>query len=158
MYGMRNRHAPERGAVAVEFALILPALLLLLFGIIDFGRLMYVKNALVYASSDGARAAALHSDTGGGEQATVVAVASAAAQSMNIKSMSGQGTDVSVPTTPVTNFKLCPADTSTAVDSATAIVTASIPFKWFSPASLLPIVNNINSVSVTSTWLCVKTT
>ena len=38
-------HRPRQGQAMVEFALILPLLLLLLFGIIEFGRLM-----LVYAS------------------------------------------------------------------------------------------------------------
>lgn len=145
--------------MAVEFALVIPVLLLLLFGIVDFGRLLYVKNALVYATADGARAAALHSTTAGSDETqTTVAVVSAAAVTMNIRSVSGQGTVVTVPTTPATKFSLCPPDTSTAVESATAIVSASIPFTWFSPATMLPIASGLNSVSVTSTWLCVKTT
>lgn len=145
--------------MAVEFALVIPVLLLLLFGIVDFGRLLYVKNALVYATADGARAAALHSTTAGSDETqTTVAVVSAAAVTMNIRSVSGQGTVVTVPTTPATKFSLCPPDTATAVESATAIVSASIPFTWFSPATMLPIASGLNSVSVTSTWLCVKTT
>lgn len=158
MWAMRVRRSDE-GAVAVEFALVIPVLLLLLFGIVDFGRLLYVKNALVYATADGARAAALHSTTvGSNETQTAVAIVTAAAASMNITSVSGQGTAVTVPTTPASKFKLCPPDTSAAVESATAIVSASIPFKWFSPATMLPIASGINSLSVTSTWLCVKTT
>jgi len=45
----------ERGSTAVEFALILPILLMLLFGIIDFGRLLYTQEVLNTAVREGAR-------------------------------------------------------------------------------------------------------
>jgi len=45
----------ERGAVAVEFALILPVLLLFVFGIIDFGHVWYVGHVMSDASREGAR-------------------------------------------------------------------------------------------------------
>ncbi len=51
-----NQKKPERGAVIVEFALVLPLLLLLLFGIIEFGLLFYNKQVLTNASREGARA------------------------------------------------------------------------------------------------------
>lgn len=44
-----------RGSIAVEFALILPILLMLLFGIIDFGRLLYTQEVLNTAVREGAR-------------------------------------------------------------------------------------------------------
>lgn len=46
----------ERGASALEFALVLPVLLIILFGIIEFGLLMYNKQVLTNASREGARA------------------------------------------------------------------------------------------------------
>ena len=46
----------EEGASAVEFAIILPVLLLLLCGIIDFGVLFYDKQLIANASRVGARA------------------------------------------------------------------------------------------------------
>ncbi|MGT2461539.1 TadE/TadG family type IV pilus assembly protein [Sinomonas atrocyanea] len=51
---MRAQH-PERGAAAVEFALVLPALLLLVLGIIDFGRIFSAQQTLTYAARAGAR-------------------------------------------------------------------------------------------------------
>jgi len=45
----------ERGAVAVEFALILPVLMLFVFGIIDFGHAWYVGHVVSDASREGAR-------------------------------------------------------------------------------------------------------
>jgi hypothetical protein len=46
----------SKGATAVEFALILPVLLLILFGIIEFGLLLYNKAVITNASREGARA------------------------------------------------------------------------------------------------------
>src|SRR6185312_11491700 len=46
----------ERGAAAVEFALVLPVLLMLIFGIIDFGRMLAAKIVITEAAREGARA------------------------------------------------------------------------------------------------------
>jgi len=45
----------DRGAAVVEFALLLPALLLLVFGIIDFGRALNAQITLTQAAREGAR-------------------------------------------------------------------------------------------------------
>jgi Flp pilus assembly protein TadG len=50
-----NRKNPERGAVIVEFALVLPLLMFLLMGMIEFGLLFYNQQVLTNASREGAR-------------------------------------------------------------------------------------------------------
>jgi Flp pilus assembly protein TadG len=59
----RRRHAAsnsrDRGSVAVEFALLLPVLLLLIFGVIDFGRAINAQITLTQAAREGVRLAAL---------------------------------------------------------------------------------------------------
>ena len=50
------RKLNERGAVAAEFALLLPLLLIILFGIIDFGMMMYSREIVSNAAREGARA------------------------------------------------------------------------------------------------------
>lgn len=45
----------QKGAAAVEFALVLPLLLVILFGIIEFSILMYNKHMITNASREGAR-------------------------------------------------------------------------------------------------------
>ena len=49
----------RKGASAVEFALVLPVLLMLLFGIIDGGRLLWTMNRAQKATQYGARFAAV---------------------------------------------------------------------------------------------------
>jgi hypothetical protein len=46
----------------VEFALVAPLLLLLAFGIVDFGRAMYYQNEITNAAREGARIAILASN------------------------------------------------------------------------------------------------
>jgi Flp pilus assembly protein TadG len=50
------RKLNERGAVAAEFALLLPVLLTILFGIIEFGMMMYGREIVTNATREGARA------------------------------------------------------------------------------------------------------
>ena len=47
----------QHGAAAVEFAIILPFLVLLVYGTIEFGLLLYNQQVLTNASREGARAA-----------------------------------------------------------------------------------------------------
>jgi hypothetical protein len=59
--GMRGEH----GAIAVEFAIIFPILMLLVFGIIDFGHAWYMRHMISDASREGARyATRYHTDNG----------------------------------------------------------------------------------------------
>lgn len=60
MRGIRcGTTSSDRGAAAVEFALVLPLLLLLIFGLIDFGRALNEQIVLTQAAREGARVAAL---------------------------------------------------------------------------------------------------
>jgi Flp pilus assembly protein TadG len=49
----------EAGAAAVEFAIVVPLLLLLLFGIFDYGRFFLVQMALTSGAQEGVRASVL---------------------------------------------------------------------------------------------------
>lgn len=57
---MTRRLRDERGAVALEFALVLPILLVVLIGIIEFSLLLNAQLTLTSAAREGARSMALH--------------------------------------------------------------------------------------------------
>ena len=103
--GARDR---DRGATAVEFALLLPLLLLLVFGIIDFGRALNAQITLTQAARTGARLAALG-------QPNVASATQAAATGLS---------PVTVAVTP------CP---SGATQTTAAVVTASYSFSFVTP-------------------------
>ncbi|MBI0577633.1 pilus assembly protein [Neobacillus cucumis] len=52
----------EKGQSLVEFALIIPMLMLLLFGIIDFARIFHVYLTMDHAGREAARAASIGKD------------------------------------------------------------------------------------------------
>ncbi|EXF25284.1 pilus assembly protein TadE [Nesterenkonia sp. AN1] len=77
---MRARER-DRGASAVEFALVAPILVLMLLGIIAFGHAFHVQSALSNAARDGVRVMALQDTSGGTDPRTAArdtAIASAA--------------------------------------------------------------------------------
>lgn len=69
----------EKGQSMVEFALVLPVLILLLFGIIDFGRVFHAYLTIDHASREAARSASV-----GEDDATVLTVAVSNASSINL--------------------------------------------------------------------------
>ncbi|MGG2025715.1 TadE/TadG family type IV pilus assembly protein [Gottfriedia sp. S16(2024)] len=52
----------EKGQSLVEFALVVPVLILLLFGILDFGRVYYTYLTLDHAGREAARTASIGKD------------------------------------------------------------------------------------------------
>jgi hypothetical protein len=63
--GLRRGCRGERGTAVVEFALVAPILFLLVFGIIDFARMMNYYNVMTQLAAQGARAAAVNRNPDG---------------------------------------------------------------------------------------------
>lgn len=59
----------RRGAVIVELAIVMPVLLLMVFGIIEFGHAAFVRHVMINAATEGAREAWM---TGSEEQVMAV--------------------------------------------------------------------------------------
>ena len=68
----------------IEFALLLPLLVMLVFGIITFGRAYHAKVELASAVREGARAAALGKTNGDAQAATVAAASGLGISSGNV--------------------------------------------------------------------------
>jgi hypothetical protein len=56
---MSRSFRKQRGAAAVEFAVVAPVFLLLIFGMLEYGRMVMVQQMLTNASREGARRAVL---------------------------------------------------------------------------------------------------
>ena len=140
----RRRHKChfERGAAAVEMALVMPLLILMVMGIIDFGRIFNAEIQLSQAAREGARVAAL-----GFSEDQVIARTKAALNNPAFQGSTGLIISVSVvngsgvvQTTGRTDpyvYVCNPAD-PTDVDSYYGQVTVSIPYTkiLFGPESL----------------------
>lgn len=122
----------------MEFAILLPLLLLLLFGLVDFGRLFFVQIGLNSASIEGARASAL-----GRTSASVTSIAQASAP--QVPQMAGLAAgQITVTRT------ACP----TPANGATTSVTTSMPFTWVTPVGLFAFASN-RTVTSTSRMVCI---
>ncbi|MGR0158900.1 TadE/TadG family type IV pilus assembly protein [Paenarthrobacter nitroguajacolicus] len=83
--GLHGNRAPrERGAVAVEFALVLPIFLLLVLGIFEFGRAFNIQISLSEAAREAARYAAIHQSESGYSVGDAQASGVAAAPSVDL--------------------------------------------------------------------------
>jgi hypothetical protein len=60
VFNMRERSADDRGAAALEFAIVVPFLLTLVFGMIEFGFVFQAQLALTHAAREGARLASVN--------------------------------------------------------------------------------------------------
>src|SRR3954451_21042991 len=67
------KHEHERGAVAVEFALVFPILILVLVGIIEYGAVFNAQLMVTGAAREAARSMALTSNTGSATSAALAA-------------------------------------------------------------------------------------
>lgn len=70
------RECPERGAVAVEFAILAPVLIMLLLGIMEFGRAYSVQTSLSDAARQGVRVMAITNDSAAARNAVKSALGS----------------------------------------------------------------------------------
>jgi Flp pilus assembly protein TadG len=59
------------GAAAVEFAVVVPVFFLMVFGMIEFGRMVMVQQVITNGSREGARIAVLDGTTGDDVEASV---------------------------------------------------------------------------------------
>lgn len=133
--------ARERGAAAVEFALVLPILVVILLGIVDFGLEMNSQAIVANAAREGARTASL----GGTAAEATTAATNASGSLLNVSA--------SNPTVTVACLKPGGAACASGYDTnresgGTVVVTVSYTYTWISPTILgLPAYATINKIS-----------
>ncbi len=60
---IRRRMRASRGQGLVEFSIVLPLFLVMLFGVVDFGRVIWADDSLANAAREAARFAIVHGGT-----------------------------------------------------------------------------------------------
>jgi len=80
----RRLLSDERGAAAVEFALVFPLLIVLLFGIIEFGAMYNAQLMVTGAAREGARSMAVTGDAATAKLATIDAATGVALTASDI--------------------------------------------------------------------------
>jgi Flp pilus assembly protein TadG len=74
MFSKRHEGLHDRGAAAVEMALVLPMLLLVLFGLVDFGRAFNAQMQVTQAAREAVRVKSLGGTDGDAKDRAVAAV------------------------------------------------------------------------------------
>ena len=97
---VRSRWFSEEGAQLVEFALVLPMLLLVVLGIAEFGFIFQRYEVLTNAAREGARIAVLPGYTTADVQARVAAYVAAGQVPTTAGNPAVIVTSVAIPTTP----------------------------------------------------------
>lgn len=94
----RRRTAKRRGGSMLELVLILPILLMLSFGVVDYGYYFYLKNTLQGAAQAGARAAIPGTATNTNVTTAISNILTAAGLSSSNYTVTLSPTDVSTAT------------------------------------------------------------
>lgn len=120
-----GRSLSERGAAAVELAIVLPLLVLVIMGLVDFGRLFFAQVSLASASREGARAASV-----GMPVAQVTSIARASApRAAALASLDASVLGVAV------------SSCSPTVTNENTSVTVTATFRWMTPIGLVQVFN-----------------
>ena len=128
-----RRTRDRRGAVVVEMAIVLPIFLLILFGIIEFGRAMKADQILANGARLGARRAILDNQTNSGVGTLV---------KNSCEGILNTTVTVSISVNGVVNAPL-----ATAIKGDECEVTVSVPFNQ---VSFLPSPTWLNGASLQS--------
>ena len=122
---MRRRKCKrERGAAAVEFALILPLFLLLVLGTIDFGYYFFVSEVVTNAAREGARAGSVLDPT----SPTTDVITEAETRAQGYLSAAGLASAAVAVSTPVVNgVNSVQVDIQYSVGSVTGFLSGIMP-------------------------------
>jgi Flp pilus assembly protein TadG len=120
----RGRRVDERGASAVEFALVVPLLLMLVFGIVDFGYMINRVSLVNNAARDAAREGSL-----AGTQASITATATAALDGV-------PGTTITV-SCRKPDGTACATYDADAASGGTAVVTINYEHEMITPIAFI---------------------
>lgn len=126
----------QKGASAVEFAIVLPVLLLILFGIIEFSVAFYDKAMITNASREGARKGILFNCVINGPDcdyspATGEDIRDVVNDYLGVDEGSPSGRLITFSGSGALNVTVDPVDTSTLTTGDPLTVTVSYPYNFY---------------------------
>jgi Flp pilus assembly protein TadG len=164
MHGARKGLLPrflrgQHGGVAVEFAILAPIFILLLFGIVDFGHAWYMQHEITSASREGARYATRYQTTSLGIRIIPVNLVPSIANYIKNTSaengnLGGLGLHTRLPAD--CNLQVTPAGpgytSGTVPDDLSVMVTARK--NWFVLGYLIPGFGSYKDLTATTVMKC----
>jgi Flp pilus assembly protein TadG len=153
----------EHGGVAVEFAIIVPILVLLVFGIIDLSHAWYMRHLLSDASREGARyGTRFTKDSNDNRMLPKNLSPSIANYILNSASGNGGSSGLGLSSLLPANANpsvTCTGAASTEANSANLvgedlIITVNATKTWFILGKLLPGLDDSKNLRVTTTMTC----
>ncbi|MDA8439617.1 MAG: pilus assembly protein [Propionibacterium sp.] len=115
-----SKKPTDRGAAAVEFALVLPILIALLLGIIEFGYAMFIQATIAGAAREGARTLAIAGTASSATSAAIQAAEDGALPAVTL------------------NAAQITADNSQCSSDPSSAVTVTIRYPYTGIAGILP--------------------
>lgn len=122
----------QRGAAAIEFALVLPILIALLYGIVTFGDLFYTQMIVTRAASDAARAVS-----------ALPKSADSTAQQTKANSVAQDSLRTTYPVLPVGTNALINGPRCTVGGAQQISIQVNLPYQGMLPAITLPVVGTV---------------
>lgn len=122
-------HSNDRGATVVEFALVLPLLLVLIIALIDFGRIGFIEVSITSASREGARLSSFY-PAGTTNNQDIINLVEAAAPGAAAVAQLDSNAALTINTSPCTS-----------VPDDNTLVTVSTNFNWLLPIDLVRVVS-----------------
>jgi Flp pilus assembly protein TadG len=143
MHRVIKRAKRHHGAVAVEFAVLLPLMLMILFAVIGFGQALSRVQGYVGAAREGARYVAVHCDN-------ISTGCSAGAVNTRVQQAAGANNPIGVANVTVTQTN--PGGVALPNCAPASIVSVS----WTQPLTIeIPFIPTFNlSVPITGTFRC----
>lgn len=111
----------QKGQALVEMAILLPLLLLIVFGITEFGWALYIKNSLTNAAREGARRASVSLEDPTTDPARA-----------ELRRLVGEACPFSVDTTAITI-----ESTTTPPQHGASTITVTVPYEFTSVYNLI---------------------
>jgi Flp pilus assembly protein TadG len=139
----------EHGGVAVEFAILVPVFLLLVFGALDFGHAYYLKQLVSNASREGARYGTRYTTDTAGIHLLPNAISPSISSWVTGKYSPLLPSDADLTVTPGG------AGYTSGTAGADLSVTAAATKHWWVVGSLIPGLGTTKTISVT-TWMKVE--